>query len=260
MRHPRINQTYLKRCQMISRAADTCRPSDISRIEFVGICMGILREQGFHVRQVSDPRVVRDIVKQVQKPYLTKILDPLQGDYTEHNCFWLVLYRLDDASQRPVGMLGARQDTLQRGEFVRFIEDQARRLYAEGGADALGQRLYPPPFYEIEGNTVYVGDLFIDPDFRGPENINLRALLLLTMGLAHSKWAFKWLYAFVRSRHADSGYFQRYCFSQTYPGALTWITPPAERSDSDYFGCVRDQDLYYLISQTLRCPGMLKAA
>lgn len=233
------------------------KPTDLERVEFMGHCKRILRDQGFEIRQVSDPSLVESIAAEIKKPYLTKVLDPLQGDYTQNNCFWFILYRSDDSSRRAVGMLGARVDVLEKDEFIKFIKHQAKRLYGKGGNEALEDHVFPPPFYEIVGKAVYIGDLFIDPEFRGRTNINLRALLLLVMGLANYKWGFDWLYAFVRSSDAEHGYFQRYCFAQTYPGALSWVTPPAERTDSDYFGCVRDQDLDYLIAQTLARPGLL---
>ena len=131
--------------------------------EFLALCVEQQRRRGFTVEQTSSPALVLDVIKRVEKPYFTRILDPHHSDFTASNFFWLVVRR----DGEPIGVVGSRVDVVSRSGFGDFISFQMARLYGEDGSGVLEDSVAPPPFAEMSGTLNYLGDLYIRPDFRG---------------------------------------------------------------------------------------------
>lgn len=226
---------------------------------FVSHCHVALDRSGLHVEQAAHMNDVAKAAETLGMPGLTRTLDPALSDFTRTSVMWLLVYHrpADGRARRLVGMVGARRETLARGEFTSALSGRLNRLYGAAGRPALDDALTPPIFDEMSGRVAYVDGLHIEPEFRGAGGVNLRALLLLLFAYARVEWDFDWLYGFVRADHAARDDLATYCFASTYPAALVWNLPADDLSDDDIFGCSSRDDFAYLTDLIARRPGLL---
>lgn len=227
-------------------------------VEASETCIRRLAKSGISVEMSTDFAQIQSDAIQLQKPYFTKQLSSEYNDFTEESAFWFRIFHASEAGGKElVGLVGARRDNLNPGEFVDVLGRQMVRLYGVNGETPIITDVFPPVFHDIKGSVVYIGDLFIDESHRGRTKLDKRALLVLLFITAHQKWSFDWLYAFVRKEHGERGYLVTYGFTRVYLAALLWKDPPSERSDTDQLACIDRADLAYLVRRLLDVPDIL---
>lgn len=232
--------------------------TDITALELSqasNLCLDRLLKVGISVEQCTDFQQIRQDAEYLKKPYFTKQLSSDFNDFTLNNAFWLRIFHSESIGKKSlIGLVGARKDIIEVGEFSGLLERQMNRLYGDGSESPLLSKTNPPVFDNIYGNVVYIGDLYIVEEHRGRDKIDKRALLVLLFILAQMRWSFDWLYAFVRKEHGERGYLVTYGFTRIYLAALLWKSPPPERDDSDQLACIDKDDLSYLVRRMLDVP------
>lgn len=213
--------------------------------DLAGSLIASARASGIAYQMHTDFGETNKMCEEMGKPYNTHLIDPLFHDFTKANCFWLLALLDGD----PIACIGLRMDKFAQGEFVNFLDRQYSRVYYSKSFGAINTTLCPPPFHEIEGSTVYVGDLFVKPEHRGREKaFKLDEMILLAQTMAYSQWEFRWLYAFIRDRDAHGGKPALYRSTLQYPSAVKWVDAPPLRSDDDWFVCLRKSDFEFVIA------------
>lgn len=213
--------------------------------DLAGSLIASARASGIVYEMHTDFSEINRICESMGKPYNTHLIDPLFHDFTKANCFWLLARFEGD----PIACIGLRLDNFAKGEFVKFLDRQYSRVYFSKGCGAIDTTYCPPPFHEIEGPTVYVGDLFVKQEYRGRDNaFRLGEMILLAQTLSYSEWEFRWLYAFIRDRDAFGGKPALYHSALQYPSAVRWIEEPSLRANDDWFVCSRKNDFEFLIT------------
>lgn len=216
--------------------------------ELSGTLVAAARAKGFEYEMHTNFSEIMAVCEAMGKSYNTKLIDPQFNDFTRANCFWFLVRH----EGQPIACIGARMDVLARGELLGFLDRQYARVYFGRGSEAIRQDISPPIFREIEGSTVYLGDLFVKQEYRGGRSgFDLRQMILLAQTTAFTEWNFDWLYAFIRDEHAANGYSALYRAAHQYPASVRWKEKSALRADADWFVCSHKEDMHYIIEVEL---------
>ena len=218
-------------------------------------CVSRLAEAGIHVEQTSDFEQALDLVKLMDKPYLTDFMSPRKNDFFEANCFWLLLR---DDKGGPSGMVGARMDDTGREPLSAYSVRKLRNMFPdESGVPVRPDRL-PRIAYEIMGKVVYTGDLFVGPGLRSTNRQMLRTLVLLLYCTICLKWQdFDWLYAFLRDRDVARGAAWLYHFPRIYPMAHSWTLRPSVETGEHWLAAMDRLEFADVLGTYLVAPHRL---
>lgn len=221
------------------------------------LCRARLKASGVAVDQEFFGADIGDVAAKLGKPFLTRQLDLAHNDFTAARHYWTTLRVAEGAKNEGelVGLSGGRVDDIARGEFVPFLRNQMRRLFAADGGEVLASQVFPPEFAQISGSVAYLGDFYVAPEVRGAK-FDKAAYTLLLYIQAMIEWRFDWLYLFVTRDHAEKDYFARYCIPTSYPAAMLWTDPPPERDDSNYIGLLSRASFTWILRRFLVRPDL----
>lgn len=191
--------------------------------ETVHHCLSALADEGFSVVQSTDYQLVVDQLFDLGKAYITPNMSPAVNDFTEENCFWLLLYHGSEL----VGGLAVRKDALGRERLSSFWPRLMKRQYGGGSRDLIIQ-VAPSVDCAMGGTLAYFGDLIISPKFRSKGD-HLRFFAIYAQMIAQLEWSADWHYSFIQLRRAHLGGAFAFGYMRTMPGAQTWIRPTENR-------------------------------
>lgn len=197
----------------------------LNRLKFAALCIDQLAANGVSVDEVTDRREMSRVIEAVGKPYVTPMLSLFRNAFTDDG-FWLVGYK--DGS--PVFAGGARSERLSGRPAADYLEHLISAAYGEAWTGSAS--LIPEVSARLTGSLAYFGDLFVSPKFRGNRS-NLRYFTGLGHALVQEKWHPDHTYCFVRERDAMRGAHLMYGFTDVIQRPVTWIDPPAPRSDTE---------------------------
>lgn len=196
--------------------------TDLNLCHLMAHCLQGLEGEGYGLDQELDlyqgeRRALRVRDKERSAPFSLDRHDLAQSDV-----FWLFLQQ-DGAD---IGCVTARRDTIKRGELWQYILHSYLRLYGEGSID---NRPKSPAILEMmSGNVVYMGEFFIQSDYRQNRNLLRRYVHALFVLCCYSLEA-DWLYAFIPKEHDAFGLGRVYGFQQFDDSALVWKSVPKGR-------------------------------
>lgn len=220
----------------------------------VGRCAERFRELGLRVRQSSDFNEIEGLVDRLEKPYLTQQLSPNWQEFTEETAFWLIA---EDHAGAPVASIGARMDQLGSEHIASYWFRQLKRIMGDGEKSPISSKHFPPVAYQMKGNIVYFGDLFVKPAIRGAPRFPLRAFSVMAYSLAMVQWKVDWFYAFFSDKHAKQGVPAQYLMNRAYPFVHYWEESRPLRTNSDWVMCMDHQDAAYMIETMSENPDFL---
>lgn len=177
---------------------------------------------GLSLEQTADFPRVSEIAADLDKQFFNDYVDPANNDLFQSGCFWFVI----SADDKPVGLLGARYEDTVKTSLNQHYEQRIKRLFGSQVADVDLSRTQPPMANLIQGKICYLGDLYIDEDFRVPKSNYLKLIVMAAFFLIRMQWQdVAWVYAFIRQRHFELGLGSRFGFTHQYEGASSWGAP-----------------------------------
>ena len=94
----------------------------------------------------------------------------------------------------------------------------------------------------FSGRLAYIGELFVQPNFRGSRK-RLRYLMILLHCCIATRWRADWTYAMMRNRDVMAGLGTTYGFTFQLPGVARWQHPsPPGRGDSEWLVALSADD------------------
>lgn len=211
-------------------------------------CEGAL---GMNVRQVFDPVEIREILKVMDKGYLSPLLDPDRNDFTPATGFWLVAEDADG----PQMAGGVRFDDLGGVDVSEFWSRMLLRAFGEA------PKLEAEPLVRaVSGRTAYFGDLLS----RGRVGLGAKGALKLRLFtgighfLTHQEFRPDVVYCFVTDRDAMRGAPAAYGFLELVPFLYDWAMAPYPGGRSpDWVALTRREQLEPLLCSLGRLTGEL---
>lgn len=184
-----------------------------------------LAAQGIDAEVTSDFDHVVDVIQQLEKPYLTPVLDPRLNDFTEATSMWIFLQKRGEY----IGCLGMRRDDLGASTVEGYWRRLLRRHYPTAEKETITEvsRILNKT---MEGRIVYIGDMFLLPTARGKRQV-IAALTTLGRVSAMMCWQPDWIYCMIRSRDTRIGI--TYGFTRRVPNGLTWSEQVKDRDSNE---------------------------
>ena len=158
--------------------------------------LNVLTNQGFTVENSFDQAQISKFQDAIGKGYMTKVLDPLNNDFTGANSIWQLVKFKGEA----VAMGGARMDDLGDESLLDFLPRSISRQYAKDNRI----QSVSPLLREVTGKVVYLGDMYAAKAFRGSVD-NLKAAVQLFQITLILNWNPDWMYSFLRERDVNRG-------------------------------------------------------
>ena len=234
------------------RNRDVC---ELSVALLAADCVERLAEAGVHVEQTSDLELALDLVRQMDKPYLTDFMSPRKNDFFESNCLWLLLR---DADGRASGMVSARMDDTGREPLSSYSVRKLRNIFPEEADVAVQPDRLPRIAGEIMGKVVYTGDRFVGHGLRSTNRQALRTLVLLLYCAIRLKWSdLDWVYAFLRDRDVSRGAPWLYHFPRVYPMAHSWTLRPSVQTREHWLAAMDRLEFTDVLGAYLVAPERL---
>lgn len=175
---------------------------------------------GLDFRQVYDLDEVSDILKEMDKSYLSPLLDPDLNDFTDANCFWLIA---EDAG-RPLVAGGVRLDILNGTGVEKFWEKTLRRAFNQA------PKRIESPFPEgvLGGRVAYFGDLISRSDSTLSRVGRDRLRYFTYVGHYLTQTCFKpdVTYCFIQDKDYVRGAPNTYGFLDKEPFLYDWDSDP----------------------------------
>jgi GNAT superfamily N-acetyltransferase len=168
-----------------------------------------------------------ELVNEMGRAGLTEHFSPDLNTYTPPVAFWL---RAVDGGGATVAFAAARLDDLGPMTLVDYWRAYWRRCYpaASGRCELAADQ--PAFSAAVTGRVVYLGEMWVHPDWRGRGLASLFAPAIQLLALA--RWEPDWLYVWMRPSLYRSGFDNLTCaFSRVYPRGIHWRTPPATIDD-----------------------------
>jgi GNAT superfamily N-acetyltransferase len=206
-------------------------------LTFASTCLISLDRLGFTISVTEDLDGWQARMIEIGKPSNHPMMSPQWHDFAHPEAFGVQL----SANGNLVGGVAARYHDLGQETLGQYWGRSYKRLYGNG-ADIPVHSPARKAATEVTGKVVYLGELFVTPDFRstGGAALVMNYLFLLCA----IRWKPSWIYGFIRQKDVLSGKPLQYGFSCIYPGAQTWINPPRERSTGEYLALLQSQELY----------------
>lgn len=234
------------------RNRDVC---ELSVALLAAECVSRLAEAGIEVEQTSDFELALEMVKAMDKPYLTDFMSPRKNDFFEGNCLWLVLHGADG---EPSGMVGARMDDTGREPLSSYSVRKLRNIFPDEADVPVRPDRLPRIAGEIMGRVVYTGDLFVGNGLRSTNRQTLRTLVLLLYCAIHLKWRdLDWVYAFLRDRDVARGAPWLYHFPRVYPLAHSWTLRPSVQTREHWLAAMDRLEFTDVLGTYLVAPDRL---
>ncbi|MEM7076688.1 MAG: hypothetical protein AAGA28_02395 [Pseudomonadota bacterium] len=198
---------------------------------------------GCEIETVTDFVAAEALVRANGKEGVTAKLSAEFNDFTQESGFWLVMRDQGEFA----AAVATRCDDVGREKMGDYMVRTMRRHYPHPSGEALigfTDRL-PAGFY---GRMAYIGELFVQPRYRGSRR-RLRHLMLLLHCCIASKWSVDWTYAMMRDRDVMAGFATTYGFTMQLPGVAQWAHPPPPgRGDSEWLVAVSSEHLGHMLS------------
>jgi hypothetical protein len=175
---------------------------------------------GMEIRQVFDPAEIKSILSQLEKGYISPILDPAKNDFTPASGFWLVA----EKNGRPMIAGGVRCDDLGCLSIKDFWRQSLRRAFGQDPAPVTMSF----PDEDLSGRVAYFGDLHASrSEFlskRGRRN--LRLFTAIGHGLTVDEFSPDVTYCFVKDEDFERGSPLVYGFLSHTPFLYNWPSDP----------------------------------
>ncbi|NBN78704.1 hypothetical protein GWI72_10540 [Microvirga tunisiensis] len=158
---------------------------------------------------------------------LTEHFSPDLNTYTPPGAFWL---RAIDATGATVALAAARLDDLGPMTLADYWRLYWRRCYP--GPDGRCELAAAQPAFSaaVSGRVVYMGEMWVHPDWRGRGVAALFAPAIQMLSLA--RWEPDWLYVWMRPGLYGAGFDNLTCaFSRVYLRGIRWAVPPTTVDD-----------------------------
>jgi len=172
-----------------------------SKVLMLALCERRLADCGLSYEQVDSPEEAAERMARYGKPDGLPHMSIDRHVFLASNTFWVFL---TDTDGEDVGSIAVRLDDLGDDTLLDYLSRQYRALY--GGNLPINDLSNPRFPLSLGGKTVYIGDLYMRPTYRGGKRVHLRALIFLIYMLAGIDWpTLENIYAIVRVRFASRG-------------------------------------------------------
>ncbi|MBY6055406.1 hypothetical protein [Leisingera daeponensis] len=204
------------------------------------------QELGLKVRQVFDLQEVAEILKGLEKGYLSPILDPAKNDFTPANSFWLVA----ENETGPVMAGGVRCDDLRDVDVKTYWNNHLVRTFGiEPRQNGLSF-----PIDVLQGRVAYFGDL------KSTNAIGLskagRSKLRFFTAIGHYLTCQEFrpdvTYCFIQEADAMRGTPSNYGFLQLQPFFYSWDRQPYPSGKPEWVASLRRSDVPQLMASVER--------
>ena len=167
------------------------------------------------------------------------IAAPFDGahfDIAPRDGFWILGWH----EGRVIHIQAMRRDSLEGITLAAHWGKQFARIHA----GVLGKR-HAPGAFEITGNVVYHGELWIEPAARSQGMAPL--CCKLAHALAMIKWAPDYIYAFMSDKLIRCGFHVREGFAKCHPRAIDWVETPSDVDPADWLVWNSMEDLLHQV-------------
>lgn len=218
----------------------------MNRWDMARIAVNCEKQLGLKVRQVFDFQEVTEILKGLEKGYLSPILDPAKNDFTPSNSFWLVA----ENETGPVMAGGVRCDDLRNVDIKTYWNNHLSRAFGleprQDGLDFPGDVL--------QGRVAYFGDL------KSTNAIGLskagRSKLRYFTAIGHFLTCEEFqpdvTYCFIQEADAMRGTPSNYGFLHLHPFFYSWDKQPYPSGKPEWVASLRRSDLPQLMASVER--------
>ena len=179
-----------------------------------------------------------------------ELSEPFGGEYfdiTPRDGLWIVGRR----DGKIVQTQAMRLDRLEGISLATHWTKQFERIH-----DGMPGKNHAPGAFEMTGNVIYHGEMWVDKSLRG------EGIAPTTCQYAHClamvKWAPDYIYCFMSDRNVAHGHNQRWGFSRAERGAIDWIRPPSDIDPTDWIAWSSMENILHNIR--LATNPMLRAA
>lgn len=194
-----------------------------------------LFSQGLRVEESHEFSYFKSICSELEGREVSAHADQGLFDFAEGNSFFLAVY---NAENKVVATIAARSDNLKRTNLAQFLEKRLPRLY--GGEI---REVCAPAAYDISGDVVYLGDLWVRKGYpAGGLGLLLPRLSLL---YSLSKFDPDFCYALHTPRMAERRGLE-IGFSHSGRKAIDWAVAPPDFNEEFWLSYSRSDDLYHL--------------
>lgn len=183
-----------------------------------------LRESGLELESCDDFDDFEKAVRStVGKSAISEPFDGVFFDITPADGLWII-GRKDG---KVLHLQALRRDSLTGISLATFWNRYLDRIY--DGRPALD---HCPGAFQITGNVVYHGELWVDKDHRSDGIAPLTCRL--AHGLALIKWAPDYIYGLITDQLIRSGFHVREGFAHAQPRAIEWERVPSNIDAADW--------------------------
>ena len=208
-----------------------------------------LLSQGFDLEVLSDLGEFQRELGEIGKLENHPMLSPKQHDFATSDVFGLLIV---DPQRDVIGGMASRRVMLGRDTLASHISSSYRRMYAQGDRDVVSNRIEATTL--LTGNLAYMGELFLDKQWRGGR-VSTAAVLHYAHCLAAMKWRHDWAYGFVRARGIHRLY--EYGFHHLQISPQIWLETHDRRSADECLVYVSFQELCERASAFAARPELL---
>ena len=167
-------------------------------LTFASTCLISLDRLGFTISVTEDLDGWQARMIEIGKPSNHPMMSPQWHDFAHPEAFGVQL----SANGNLVGGVAARYHDLGQETLGQYWGRSYKRLYGNG-ADIPVHSPARKAATEVTGKVVYLGELFVTPDFRstGGAALVMNYLFLLCA----IRWKPSWIYGFIRQKDVLSG-------------------------------------------------------
>ncbi len=222
-----------------------------TKFDMYSLCKERLASSGLSIQQVFDPEAARIRLSALSKTPSRPASSVLENDFTEENSFFVFF----QSEGKDVGCVSTRMDNIGSKRFEDFWAALVRRLYTDREDFPVDTNHRLP--FALTGKIVYIGDMYLDPEYRGLDNLHLRAALYAIYLLALDQWPdLDGIYALFIERFANEGYLTTYLASESVMAPQLFSQKIEGRDDSDWLSVMWPDRLMYWSELFLSRPDL----
>ncbi|MEM6891853.1 MAG: hypothetical protein AAF636_27610 [Pseudomonadota bacterium] len=223
-------------------------------LKLSAVCLDNLTMSDVRMFELSGSRSIVPKLEAIGKTVIHPKMDPLKNDFTDRNCFWLML----EKKGQLFGCVGARLEDIGDESPVSYWARTAERHYPESNLPRF-DHVSPEMLKAIRGKVAYMGDLHFHANYRGTAwtNFVLRNLLLLLHINIQINWRVDCTYAFLRRKDYLNAKAEQYHYMRNMPGYQRWDEPPEGRSKTESLLTMPRKEFEHLVAYLNQNPEEL---